>query len=231
MKTCVKICGITNVIDALAVAQFRADFIGVIVGIDDSIRSVPIAEARIIRDTSPVPVILLVEKPYQDICSIVENIKPHGIQLVGNYAYDVIRKLKDATGCALWKTVHVPQNKGGDHSARRLYEHIEHYRAAGIEVIVLDTMVHNKKGGTGQTCDWDIAEKLVADCSIPIFLAGGITPRNVREAVTRVKPYGIDLSSGVEHCPGKKDPDKISLLMQNIRALSADLAHHKKGNG
>jgi phosphoribosylanthranilate isomerase len=98
---------------------------------------------------------------------------------------------------------------------------ITQYRAAGVAAIVLDTLVKLKdtaiKGGTGQVCDWDIAQQLAAEALVPLFLAGGIGPANVRAAITAVRPYGIDLSSGVEQTPGKKDPRKIAELMRIVR--------------
>lgn len=83
--------------------------------------------------------------------------------------------------------------------------------------MVLDTLVKKKKGGTGQICDWSTAEKLVSSSPVPVFLAGGITPVNVKKALDQVQPYGIDVSSGVEIKPGRKDPQKIKQLMQNIK--------------
>jgi phosphoribosylanthranilate isomerase len=107
-------------------------------------------------------------------------------------------------------------------SVAQINSQIENYRAAGVDVIVLDTLVKHrgsiKKGGTGQTCDWKMAHQIVASAPLPIFLAGGITPLNVREAVMAVRPQGIDVSSGVELKPGKKDTDKIIQLIQTVRA-------------
>ena len=100
-----------------------------------------------------------------------------------------------------------------------LVEHINNYKNAGADTIVLDTLVSKKKGGTGQTCDWDTAERLVKDIDMPLFLAGGINPENVCAAVRKVRPYGIDLSSGVEKAPAQKDPQKIRALVNNIKTI------------
>ena len=93
----------------------------------------------------------------------------------------------------------------------------EKYHGAGVDVVVLDAMAGKKRGGTGRLCDWGTARKLVDSSPVSVFLAGGITPANVREAVNQVRPSGIDLSSGVEKTPGRKDPGKISELMKNIK--------------
>ena len=96
---------------------------------------------------------------------------------------------------------------------------INKYKKAGTDAIILDTLVAKKKGGTSQICDWDTAEKIVKAIDIPIFLAGGINPENVCDAVKKVRPYGIDLSSGVEKAPAEKDPEKILELVNNIRSI------------
>jgi phosphoribosylanthranilate isomerase len=217
MKTFVKICGITTVEDAKTAASLGSDFIGVILEIEYSPRSVSIETAKSITDSSSAPVILLLEKPCNDIQDIASDIKPWGVQIVGKYPFSDIKHLKNTTECAVWKTVHIPKENGEKIPSADLKKIIEKYHGAGIDVVVLDTMAGEKKGGTGQVCDWGTARELVESSPVPVFLAGGITPANAREAINQVKPYGIDLSSGVEKSPGRKDPEKISELMRNIK--------------
>ncbi len=219
MKTCVKICGITNSEDARVVAGSGADFLGVIVDIQESPRSVSVHAAQTITDCSPLPVILLLEKDRSHIKDAVALIKPYGIQLIGDYPLEEITRLKEETGCFIWKTVRVPKKQLEETTFDILLSTITKHHAAGVDTMVLDTMVAKQKGGTGQVCDWKTAEKLVAACPVPVFLAGGITPGNVQAAITQVKPYGIDLSSGVEKTPGKKSLEKITKLMHNIKLL------------
>jgi phosphoribosylanthranilate isomerase len=217
MKTFVKICGITTVEDAKTAASLGSDFIGVILEIEYSPRSVSIETANSIIDFSSAPVILLLEKPCNEIQDIASDIKPWGVQIVGKYPFSDIKRLKNTTECAVWKTVHIPKENGEKIPSADLKNIIEKYHGAGIDVVVLDTMAGKKKGGTGQVCDWGTARELVESSPVPVFLAGGITPANAREAINQVKPYGIDLSSGVEKSPGRKDPEKISELMRNIK--------------
>jgi len=82
--------------------------------------------------------------------------------------------------------------------------------------ILLDAHVEGKLGGTGRTFDWDLAVQ-AKSLGKPIILAGGLTPGNVAEAVRKVQPYAVDVSSGVEASPGKKDHDKIREFIQNVR--------------
>jgi len=221
MSVRVKICGITRVEDALAAGESGADFIGVIVEIDSSPRSISPAAARRIIEESRVPVVVLLEKSPADIEKIAEHLQPYAIQLVGAAAPGMVEKLASRISAGIWKTVQVPQRGVKGMSASELVARITQYRAAGVNVIVLDTLIKRQdnppKGGTGQVCDWETAQQLAAEVQLPLFLAGGISPSNAREAITTVRPYGIDLSSGVEEAPGEKDPRKITELMRIVR--------------
>jgi len=217
MKTFVKICGITNPEDAKIAAGSGADFLGVILEINGSPRSVSVDTARKIIDVSSIPVILLLEKPCRAIKQLLSHISPHGVQLIGEYPLNDIKGLKAQASCAVWKTIRVPKNKENKIPLPDLLGALKKYPDSGVDVLVLDTLVKKKKGGTGQICDWSTAEKLVSSSPVPVFLAGGITPVNVKKALDQVQPYGIDVSSGVEIKPGRKDPQKIKQLMQNIK--------------
>ena len=85
--------------------------------------------------------------------------------------------------------------------------------------ILLDTYIKGIPGGTGRTFNWDIAKKVVS-LGYKVFLAGGINPDNVLFAIKEVSPYAIDIASGVELYPGKKDPEKIKRLFDNLKMIS-----------
>jgi phosphoribosylanthranilate isomerase len=219
----VKICGITRVEDALAAAESGADFIGVIVEIGDSPRSVSPATAQRIIAASRAPVVMLLEKSPAEIEKIAGSLQPYAVQLVGEVEPETVERLVTRIRSRIWKTVQVPQ-RGAEHAPlAELRTLIEQYHSSGVEVVVLDTLVNlpdrQYKGGTGRVCDWETAQRLVAQSPLPLFLAGGITPSNAREAITSVHPAGIDLSSGVEAAPGKKDPHKIVELMRIVRTM------------
>ena len=89
------------------------------------------------------------------------------------------------------------------------------------ELILLDAYSPNALGGTGETFNWELA-KQAKHLGLPIILAGGLTPENVGEAVATVRPYMVDVSSGVEAEPGRKDHDKLRRFIRAVRA--ADLS-------
>ena len=100
---------------------------------------------------------------------------------------------------------------------------MDSFVSAGADALLLDTVdISGDKlrfGGTGKTSDWNIAKELVKGAKAPVFLAGGINPDNVREAIQTVRPYGIDLCSGVESVKGKRDREKVNRLMRNLRLI------------
>jgi phosphoribosylanthranilate isomerase len=82
--------------------------------------------------------------------------------------------------------------------------------------LVLDAPHRTAFGGTGTKVDWDLAAEIVAACPIPVVLAGGLTSENVGEAIRKVKPFGVDVSSGVESSPGVKDPEKLKAFLKAV---------------
>jgi phosphoribosylanthranilate isomerase len=91
---------------------------------------------------------------------------------------------------------------------------INRYRGA-VRAMLLDTFQPGKAGGTGRTFDWSLALK-AQEIGIPVILAGGLGPENIQEAITFVKPYAVDINSGIEERPGKKDPGLMKQLMEKI---------------
>ena len=219
MKTNIKICGITRSSYAKAAANAKADYIGVIVDIKESPRNVSLKNAAEIIKSSPIPVVVLLEKNINDTIKATSVLKPYAIQLIGEYTPIDIQYLKKALCCKIWKTISIPSTGTDETAYLSLLKLINSYKKAGTDAIILDTLVAKKKGGSGEVCDWNTAEKLVKNINIPIFLAGGINPENVCDAVKKVRPYGIDLSSGVEKAPAQKDSEKIRALVNNLRII------------
>jgi phosphoribosylanthranilate isomerase len=83
---------------------------------------------------------------------------------------------------------------------------------------LLDSYVHGVRGGTGETFSWELARGHLG--SIPLILSGGLTPDNVAEAISTVRPYAVDVASGVEMAPGRKDPDKLEAFAAAVRSTA-----------
>ncbi len=207
--TCkIKICGITNPIDALHAVNSGADALG-FVFYKQSPRNV---SANIVK-------------------SIVANLPPFVLP-VGVFVNEeaaVVRDTMDECGLALAQ-IH------GDESAeycealgrpvlrgirlrdRNTFMAMAEYKGrARVRGFVLDAFSDTGYGGTGKTADWSLAKE--AAQSFSFLLAGGLTPDNVQEAIQHVHPYGVDVSSGVEATPGKKDPAKVQAFIQAVKVL------------
>ncbi len=210
MTVRIKICGITCRSDAQGACTLGADYIGIVVNIAGSHRSVTTQKAAEIVPGIPKPV-LLMEGPIKSIAYDLHRIKPYAVQLIGSYAPEDMLSLKEETGVKIWKPVHVP--RCSDEIKQNFEHQIELLHRAEIDALVLDTLVPGQKGGTGQICDWKTAAGIVESAGLPVFLAGGLTPENVSQAVGRVKPFGVDVSSGVEGAPGAKDMAKVTAFI------------------
>jgi phosphoribosylanthranilate isomerase len=90
-------------------------------------------------------------------------------------------------------------------------------RFAGAKALILDTFDDTLWGGSGRTFDWDLVP---AEIALPVVVAGGLTPANVADAILRLRPYGVDVSGGVEQSPGIKDAAKISSFIQEVDRVS-----------
>ena len=222
MSCLVKICGITNPEDAAMVSEAGADYLGVLVNVHHSPRSVTPETARTVSAASTVPVIVLTfDHRLDQVLSLIEFLRPAGIQLAGNETVDYVKKLRNEARCEIWKSLHIPAGDTRKMTTIPLPESIDHYSRIGVDKIVLDSVAIKKskvlKGGTGQTFDWTEVKKIKQNVHPFLFLAGGINPRNVTDALVQVDPDGIDLSSGVEKSPGKKDQHLVKELMYNIK--------------
>jgi phosphoribosylanthranilate isomerase len=216
MTVQIKICGITSITDAQSACALGSDYIGIVVDIAGSSRSVTTKKAAEICSGIPRPV-LLMEGSATVIRAALRQIKPYAVQLIGPYTADDMTGIKEDTGVQIWKPFHVPpkdETHGSD-----LARQIDGLDRSLIDAVILDTLIPGHKGGTGRTCDWKTAATIVRTCHMNVFLAGGLAPENVAQAITEVQPFGVDVSSGVESSPGNKDSKKISTFIQQAKAV------------
>ena len=90
---------------------------------------------------------------------------------------------------------------------------------SGVDRLVLDAFDSKDFGGTGKRVDWDLAAEIAERSPVPVVLAGGLTHENVAEAIQRVKPFGVDVSSGIEKEPGVKDPEKLRAFIEAAKGV------------
>ena len=199
----VKICGITREADAEAAVAAGAAAIGFIFW-SRSPRYIEPERARAIVKTLPpfvTPVGVFVNESVEHMNAVADSVGLGAVQLHGDelatLLYGINRPVVKAVGCV------------DDESGVGWPERV---------ILLVDAHDPKRRGGTGVRADWEAAAVLAA--SRRILLAGGITPANVVEAVTKVRPFGIDVSSGVEDAPGIKNADRIRDLFEALRDLS-----------
>ena len=221
----VKICGTTNNLDAQMAAEVEADYIGIVVEASVSERSVSIDHAaEIARCAQISTVVLIYDRPVDWIQQAVGKINPFAVQLLGDEPPGEILRLKRVLSCEVWKSLFLPSDAGREFDAGTINAKAKTYVDAGADALLFDTVDFGagrvRFGGTGKTSDWKIAKQLIGDAKIPAFLAGGIRAENVKAAIEYVRPFGIDLCSGVESAKGVRDRRKLDLLMQQVQEAS-----------
>ena len=199
-----------------------ADYLGVLVDVPGSPRSLTVEQAKAIVRSSSLPLILLTfDLNPKRVMAIADELFPFGIQLAGNENETDVSNLKSSLGCEIWKTLHIPAEGTSETDIRRALDLIKHFTEAGADRIVLDSSVKKgtviQKGGTGRSFDWALARTIKDRSRTSLFLAGGIKPDNVCDALLQVNPDGIDVSSGVEKSVGKKDPELVKRLIDTVK--------------
>ncbi len=195
----VKICGITNLDDAHHAAACGADALG-FVFYPGSPRFVdPDQARRIIAELPPLVTVvgLFVNERPARICEMVEFCGLNTVQLHGDEEPDQCCY----PPCRVIKALRL---RGDMQNSQ--------FSAYKVSALLLDAFVPNQFGGTGHRCDWEHAATVASQHRV--VLAGGLNPENVAEAVRQVHPYGVDVSSGVEEKPGKKDPKKVARFIR-----------------
>ena len=220
----VKICGITSIHDAQLAADAGADYIGVLVDVAVSERTRSATQAVEIASASPIPtVLLLYNRTTSDIKEMVSQTHPFAVQLLGQESPQQVEELKRTVACQLWKSVYLPAGSPENVDIPAVQDEMKAYRDAGADFLLFDSVDMSlekpRYGGTGKTCDWNVAGELIADSPLPVFFAGGIRPENVKAAIETIRPHGIDLCSGVEASKGIKDPSKLKRLMEQIEQV------------
>jgi phosphoribosylanthranilate isomerase len=204
--TRVKICGIMNELDLNCAIAGGADAVGFIVEVEGSrhrisaevarelIKRVPVftKSVAVIAPDSPEEAVLLAQKTGADLIQVHGTLEPLEIK-------ELKKRVHQSVIAA------VPQGVEA------------HLMAAAADAVLLDTFKDGKLGGTGAVHDWSVSAAIARDLCIPVILAGGLNPSNVGEAIRTVKPYAVDVSSGVE-IAGRKDQEKVKSFVREVRS-------------
>jgi len=199
MSVVVKICGITNVEDGLAAAAAGADALGFIF-YEQSPRYVPVEKAATVIRDLPAPIVKVGVFVDADEDTVYRAIRECGLNLLQFHGSE------SPEYCVQFGLMSMKAFQVRDaQSLTRLTDF-------KTDAWLLDAYSPNKLGGTGEKFNWDLAIE-ARKLGRPIFLAGGLTSENVAEAVRQVEPYAVDVSSGVEASPGKKDYGKVKAFI------------------
>ncbi len=210
-KVRVKICGITSLKDLSTAVEAGADAIGFIVDVPSSPRNLSIRDAEKLMEATPIfvsRVVVTVPKDLSRLKRIYEKLNPEIIQLHGaiHMCKEIREQLPDA---CLIGAIQMKQNINLDVAVKT---------AEKFDAILLDSHSSGKYGGTGRTHDWMLSRRIRdAIYPKPLILAGGLNPENVKDAIRIVRPYAVDVSSGVESHPGVKDREKTFRFMRNAK--------------
>ena len=212
--TRVKICGITDISYVEALARAGADFIGVVFA--PSPRQVTPEKAAeiaaVAKENSLSVVGVFVNTPPTKVNSLAASCGLDWVQLSGDEDTECCRQVR----LPLIKAVHITPDWDEEQLLAYLENHNRQLRYRS-PVYLLDTLAEQKYGGTGQVFAWDIARRAAE--RYPVIIAGGLDPENVGRVVAELKPWGVDVSSGVES-EGVKDIEKIKAFMKAARAAA-----------
>lgn len=204
----VKICGITNAEDAALAVSAGADALGFVFHAKSPRAVEPAVVRRIVAGLPPfvLAVGVFVNEDAKRVRDIMDDC---GLALA---------QLHGEETAAYCETLGRPALKAFRlRGPQSLLSLAEFKGRAGIRGFVLDAYSEAAYGGTGALADWSLAA--VVAKTVPVILAGGLTPENVREAIGTVRPYGVDVSSGVEAAPGRKDPRKIEAFIRAAKLV------------
>ena len=203
MKIFVKICGVCTPEDVDAVAELKPDAIGFVFWQKSrrAVKAEDVADWTKGLPSSIQKVGVFADSTLAEVARAIKRAKLDVVQFHGHEPPEICELMP----VKVWKALSVE---------RKLPDPPEAYR---VDAFVLDSYSAESPGGTGIVGDWDRSREFVKSSDTPVVLAGGLNPENVREAIRKVRPWGVDVSSGVEVRPGKKDIEKVREFIKQCR--------------
>jgi phosphoribosylanthranilate isomerase len=216
----VKICANTSLDDARLALELGADAVGFVFA--PSARQVtPEQVAAIVPELpeSAEKIGVFVAGDAAAIGDVVRATGLTGVQLHGSYDAELTRRLREGLGdrVTIIQTLHWRVDGDGSNS-EEVAAQLEAIEADGfVDRVMVDSKTGKGSGGTGIAFDWRAASAIFAGSRVRLIVAGGLRPENVAEAIGALKPWGVDVASGVEAVPGRKDPAKLLRFLENAR--------------
>ncbi len=228
----IKLCANTNLADVQLAVDAAADAVGFVFA--PSPRRVTPDQVAAISQEIPSDVTqigVFTTQDYDEIEFSLHTAGLHGVQLHGELDFQLAERLRNAfdSNFFLIQSLHWSLDRDPAASERTLRDELRaigRHRAA--DAVLIDTRTAKASGGTGTAFDWERARDVIAAESgkLRIVLAGGLNPANVAEAIRTLRPWGVDVASGVESFPGRKDPIRVHTFIRNARAAFAEIENH-----
>ena len=210
----VKICGITREEDLAVAVAAGADAVGFLVGVPSSPRNLTLERAERLLRKVPIfvdSVVVTAPQNIKGLVEICEGLKLTAIQIHGKKNFDASEIRERIKDTRLIKTVYVKTSSLNE----TVIEDLKTFDA-----VLLDSFTKGQYGGTGRVHDWTLSRQIKeAVAPLPVILAGGLRPENVKEAILTVQPYAVDVASGVELRPAVKDHEKIRAFVENAKEI------------
>ena len=203
----VKICGVTDHTDLRAVERAGADAVGVIADVPvDTPRAVSTSTADDLFGAAPpflTTTLVTMAESVEEAVETADVVDPDVLQLHTDLPPEALRSIGESIAGKLIVVV----DAADPDRARGV--------AAAVDGILVDSIDESGAGGTGETHDWDATAEVVSTLDVPVILAGGLTPDNVAAAVETVRPFAVDVATGVERSGGQKDHDAVRSFVAN----------------
>ncbi|MGH9495598.1 MAG: phosphoribosylanthranilate isomerase [Candidatus Sulfotelmatobacter sp.] len=225
--TWVKICGMTNLEDALVAVEAGADAVG-FVFYAKSPRNISVEAAREIVEKLPEGVEkvgVFVGGVPEDIATLCKESSLTVAQIYPRAPFAMNDEFLRRLQCRVIPAISTRAMDEREISGFRVSNGVRNQVVAAL----LDSGNSEVPGGTGKTPDWEMVLRLTERIGLRVVLAGGLTAQNIEEAVGKVKPWGVDVSSGVEARPGKKDPEKVRGFVRAVREMDRKLSTEGPG--
>ncbi|HEX5236538.1 MAG TPA: phosphoribosylanthranilate isomerase [Silvibacterium sp.] len=229
----VKVCANTSLEDALMAAEAGADAVGFVFA--ESVRRVTLAQVRGITPRLPGPtekIGVFVDASFDELANTIEECGLTGVQLHSGCEARATARLRErfSSRLRILKVIHFQQGLESELRAAQT--------DAALDAALIDSRTATLLGGTGVRFDWEAARGSFSGSRIRLVAGGGLNPENVGDAIATLEPWGVDVASGVEATPGKKEPAKVRAFVENARVAdlpsrqqlrAATLAGRRKG--